>query len=192
MAVEAKYVRMYAPGGAALNFMGVTGNSHFAYPVSITMIKKALERGILVFEELAEPAEDGSLEVQLTLENYEANNGGKEVKDAVVVPDIEKQVMEAAAAVSEERLAAQGLEIKAKQEKIVEEYNKANGIQVIEGTGADPINPPGPNPDFPGSQISGGGDPMIDEGDVDDEGGTTGPTASGETMTEEEGDFNFE
>ena len=186
--IKAKYVRMYAPGGAVINFCGVTGNTHFAYPVEVTVIKKALDRGILVFEELAEPAEDGSLEVQLTLENYKASNGGKVVgNDVTVVPDIEQKIIDTHAAEAAAAAAAQGLEIKAKQEKIVEEYNKANGIQVIEGSGQDPIVGPGENPGFPG--ISGGGDPVIDGGDVDEEGGSSGPQASGETMTEEPGEF---
>lgn len=121
--IKAKVVRTLAPAGVSINFVGICGNSHHYYPTDITLIKLMLDRNILVYEKLAEPAEDGSTEVLLTLENYDQDNDGEEVaEDAVIIPNIEKQIQDAHAAEREDFLAEKGLEIKDKQEKTYKEY----------------------------------------------------------------------
>ena len=117
-----KYVRFVGPGGATLNFVGMTGNSHYAYPVAVTLVKKALERGILCFE-LLKPASDSDTEdkyKQLTLENYAADNGGKVVDETAVtvIPDIEDQRADMYATLKKEKEEAVGKEFKAYFDKV--------------------------------------------------------------------------
>lgn len=116
MAITAKMIRTLAPAGSSINFMSLCGNSIFDYPCSITMIKTMLERGVKVYEQLAEPAEDGSTEIELTLENYAEDNGGIEIEDnADIIPDIELEVATAHAEEYEENMKNKGLNIKEQQ-----------------------------------------------------------------------------
>lgn len=126
-----KYVRFVGPGGATLNFVGMTGNSHYAYPVAVTLVKKALERGILCFE-LLKPASDSDTEdkyKQLTLENYAADNGGKVVDETAVtvIPDIEDQRADMYATLKKEKEEAVGKEFKAYFDKDAAEIAAAAG-----------------------------------------------------------------
>lgn len=126
-----KYVRFVGPGGATLNFVGMTGNSHYAYPVAVTLVKKALERGILCFE-LLKPASDSDTEdkyKQLTLENYAADNGGKVVDETAVtvIPDIEDQRADMYATLKKEKEEAVGKEFKAYFDKVAAEIAAAAG-----------------------------------------------------------------
>ena len=123
--INAKFVRILAPGGVTLNFTGITGNSHKAVAMPVTLIKKALDRGAKVYELIEEKDEDenviGYSEVELTVENYATDNGGKEVTASNnVVPDIEKELAELHAAEFQERLEQKGLEIKERQEELAE------------------------------------------------------------------------
>lgn len=83
--VTAKIVDIIAPGGATLNYQGITGLiKKQAMPV--TLIKKALERGCVVYEH----KDDGST-VKLDLTNYKDDStGGTTVpEDTVMPPDLE-------------------------------------------------------------------------------------------------------
>lgn len=87
---DAKYVNIIAPGGVTLNYMGITGIIRNT-PMELSLIKKAIERGCIV----EEVKEDGTT-VELTLENYEGDNGGKEVtEDVIYVKDEEADDQEA-------------------------------------------------------------------------------------------------
>lgn len=121
--ITAKFVRTLAPGGATLNFTGITGNSHKAVAMPLTLIKKALDRGVKVYELIENKDDDGNVtgydEVELTAENYDADNGGKAVTASNnIVPDVEKEREDIHAAEKAERLAEKGLEIKARQEEL--------------------------------------------------------------------------
>lgn len=121
--ITAKFVRTLAPGGATLNFTGITGNSHKAVAMPLTLIKKALDRGVKVYELIEVKDEDenviGYEDLELTAENYASDNGGKKVTASNnVVPDVEKEREDTHAAEFAERLAEKGLEIKAKQEAL--------------------------------------------------------------------------
>lgn len=87
---DAKYVNIIAPGGVTLNYMGITGIIRNT-PMELSLIKKSIERGCIV----EEVKEDGTT-VELTLENYEGDNGGKEVtEDVIYVKDEEADDQEA-------------------------------------------------------------------------------------------------
>ena len=136
-----KYVRFVGPGGATLNFVGMTGNSHYAYPVAVTLIKKALERGILCFE-LLKPASDADAEEkykELTLENYATDNGGKVVdKTAVtVIPDIEDQRADMYATLKKEKEEAVGKEFKEYFDKVAAEIAASAGSSTSSSSTGD-------------------------------------------------------
>ncbi len=142
--INAKFVRILAPGGVTLNFTGITGNSHKAVAMPVTLIKKALDRGAKVYELIEEKDEDenvtGYSEVELTLENYTADNGGKEVTASNnVVPDIEKELAELHAAEFQERLEQKGLEIKERQEELAEYTLFSIGSESSVSIGGDPV-----------------------------------------------------
>ena len=162
--INAKFVRILAPGGVTLNFTGITGNSHKAAAMPVTLIKKALDRGAKVYELIEEKDKEGNVigysEVELTEENYTANNGGKEVTATNnVVPDIEKERIETHAAEFQERLEQKGLEIKERQEALA-----AAVLGTAEAT------------------IEAGGEPMQEGEDNDSD----GPTGTIEPVAEEE------
>ena len=83
---EAKYIRTVGKGGAAFNFTCMTGDSHKYLPFTIRSIHQLLERGIQCFELL-----DDGTELELTLTNYAADNGGKAVAETEVVIDNDEQ-----------------------------------------------------------------------------------------------------
>lgn len=121
--IKAKFVRTVAPAGVSINFTGICGNSHHYYAVDISLIKLMLERGVLVYEKLEEPAEDGSTEVLLTLDNYNTDLDGQEISSSeVIVPNIEKQIQDTHTAERTEFLREKGLEIKDKQTQSYKEY----------------------------------------------------------------------
>ena len=121
--IESKIVRTVAPAGVSVNFTGITGNSHHYYPCAVSLIKLMLERKVLVYEKLAEPAEDGSTEVQLTLENFDQDNSGEEVaEDANIIPNLEEEIADKHAEEREAFLEEKGLEIKDKQQIIYNQF----------------------------------------------------------------------
>ena len=121
--IESKIVRTVAPAGVAVNFAGITGNSHHYYPCAVSLIKLMLERKVLVYEKLAEPAEDGSTEVQLTLDNFDQDNSGEEVaEDAHVIPNLEEEIATQHAEEREAFLEEKGQEIKDKQQIIYNQF----------------------------------------------------------------------
>lgn len=172
MSVNAKMIRTLAPAGTSINFMSICGNSIFDYPCPVSMIKTMIERGIRVYEQLDTPAEDGSTEVLLTLENYDKDNGGVEVpEDAIIIPDIELEVANTHAEEYAELLVQKGKAIKEKQ---TYESNVFLGL-------VNPLNP----------------DIIIESGSASSitiESGSassiiTGPIISGGEMMEEEGEL---
>lgn len=85
MATTNKYVKLYVPAGVSLNYYVPQGTT-LETVLPTTLIKKALVRGCTV-EEL----KDDGTTVVLTEENFESDNGGKEVpENATVVTDIEE------------------------------------------------------------------------------------------------------
>ena len=115
--IQSKIVRTVAPAGVTVNFTGITGNNHQYYPCAVSLIKLMLERNVLVYEKLAEPAEDGSTEVQLTLENFNQDNSGEAVEEgAHVIPNLEEQIANQHAKEREAFLEEKGQEIKEKQQ----------------------------------------------------------------------------
>ena len=127
--ITAKFVRTLAPGGATLNFTGITGNSHKAVAMPLTLIKKALDRGVKVYELIEIKDEDNEVigyeDLELTEENYASDNGGKEVTASNnIVPDVEKEREDIHAAEMAERLAEKGLEIKERQEALAAQNNQ--------------------------------------------------------------------
>ena len=154
MAITAKYVRTLAPGGAALNFVGITGNSHRYFPVSTTLIEKALRRGVKVYELVetldAENNVTATSEIELTLENFESDNGGKAVAEGVnIVPDIEKETADKHAEEFAAILTEKGLAIQQRQTTLSQEYlstidtitgGSTGADSVPSGTGADSIS----------------------------------------------------
>lgn len=138
MAVNAKYVRVVADAGMTANFMSIAGNSHRYHWLSSELIKAMLDKGINVYEKLAEPAEDGSIEVELTEENYTSDNSGivfNEASGAVVVQDLEKERADYLQEVHEEFMEKLGLEIKDQLEEKVEKYNKQHPVSGPTGSG---------------------------------------------------------
>jgi len=178
----AKFVRTLAPGGATLNYTGITGNSHKAVAMPLTLIKKALDRGVKVYELIEEKDDDGNVtgysEVELTTENYAADNGGKAVTaENNLVPDVEQERADTHAAEFAERLAEKGLEIKQRQDALIAELvteastdtiSGGGSNESIAGGGADSLSGGGSNESLPGSGedtiVSGGGDGSVEGG----------------------------
>lgn len=169
--VKAKFVRTLAPGGATLNYTGITGNSHKAVAMPLTLIKKALDRGVKVYELIEEKDEGGNVtgysEVELTVENYEADNGGKAVTaENNLVPDVEKEREDTHTAEFAERLAEKGLEIKQRQDALIaaatgtESSEDVSSTDTVDGGGSIEIPDPGSN-----DTISGGGED-VSEGET--------------------------
>lgn len=168
----AKFVRTLAPGGATLNFTGITGNSHKAVAMPLTLIKKALDRGVKVYELIEEKDDDGNVtgysEVELTTENYAADNGGKAVTaENNLVPDVEQERADAHAAEFAERLAEKGLEIKQRQDALIAELVVDSSTDTLNVEGSDTI-------------VSGDGDSSIAGGGSDSlSGGGSNESTSG-------------
>ena len=124
--VVAKYVRTLAFARSSnANFRGMTGNSHWYYLVSVELIKTMLERNFLVYERLETPLEDGTTEVQLTLDNYNKPTGGIIITEDMaaqldIIPDIELEVSRVHDSEMEEYLRLKGLEIKRQQDDMSE------------------------------------------------------------------------
>lgn len=189
--IKAKMIRTVCPAGVSINYVGMCGDSHFAFPVSITLIKTMIERGMSVYEQIPPDEEKGTegTELLLTLENYDQDNGGEVVaEDANIVPDIELEVNTQHAKEREEFLANKGLEIKEKQTQISNEFfgidpeaeeevtettpEPSPTTPTTEPTPSSPTNPTTTD-DSSSSSLSGGGS-------------TSSIQGSGEDMTEEE------
>lgn len=112
---KSKWVRIYSKGGVVVNYQGQTGTSR-PVVVSTDLLKKFIERGAVV-EEIKE---DEST-VLLTLDNVDADNGGKPVTEeyksaANIEEEHEKQIEDAKKARTEEQTKIIADEIKAKSE----------------------------------------------------------------------------
>lgn len=121
--IKAKMVRTLSPAGVSINYTSLCGDSHFPYAVTVTSIKKMIERGVLVYEQIAAAEGEEPTELLLTMENYDKENGGEVVpENANIIPDIELEIEERHAAEREEWLEEKGQLIKAKQESISKEF----------------------------------------------------------------------
>lgn len=162
--IAAKFVRTLAPGGATLNYTGITGNSHKAVAMPLSLIKKGLERGVKFYELIEEKDDDGNVtgysEVELTLENYDSDNGGKAVEATNnVVPDVEEERKTIHDQEYADRLAEKGLEIKKRQEALAASVlgeDSEDSDQIIDGGDED------------STTTGGSGTQTIDGGDEDD------------------------
>lgn len=183
--IKAKMIRTVCPAGVSINYVGMCGDSHFAFPVSITLIKTMIERGMSVYEQIP-PEEEGEdpTELLLTLENYDQDNGGEVVaEDANIVPDIELEVNTQHAKEREEFLTNKGLEIKEKQTQISNEFfgidpeaeeevtettpQPSPTTPTTEPTPSSPTNPTTTD-DSSSSSLSGGGSTSSIQGSGED------------------------
>lgn len=109
-----KYVKMVAPGGAVLNFIGIAGTTPEVV-LSTDLIKKCIKLGVAVFEiketeeeilgakqikkefiplTLKKEAELSETEKKIGFKEFDGENGGKAVDEAKVkpIPDLEEQI----------------------------------------------------------------------------------------------------
>lgn len=109
-----KYVKMVAPGGAVLNFIGIAGTTPEVV-LSTDLIKKCIKLGVAVFEiketeeeiigtkqikkefiplTLKKAAELSETEKKIGFKEVDGENGGKAVDEAKVkpIPDLEEQI----------------------------------------------------------------------------------------------------
>lgn len=109
-----KYVKMVAPGGAVLNFIGIAGTTPEVV-LSTDLIKKCIKLGVAVFEiketeeeilgtkqikkefiplTLKKEAELSEAEKKIGFKEFDGENGGKTVDEAKVkpIPDLEEQI----------------------------------------------------------------------------------------------------
>lgn len=109
-----KYVKMVAPGGAVLNFIGIAGTTPEVV-LSTDLIKKCIKLGVAVFEiketeeeilgtkqikkefiplTLKKAAELSEAEKKIGFKEVDGENGGKAVDEAKVkpIPDLEEQI----------------------------------------------------------------------------------------------------
>ena len=158
---DAKMVRTDTPAGVVTNYIANTGNSYHAYPVSTSLIKKMIDRGVLVYEQLAEENEKGETEVLLDSDTYSSTTTGAVTvgSDTLIIPDIEQEIINRHAAEYEELLKEKGLAIKDKQTSI---SNKFLGIEEEVSGGGEPVTEdPKDNPSTP--TVEGGGEPVTED-----------------------------
>ena len=109
-----KYVKMVAPGGAVLNFIGIAGTTPEVV-LSTDLIKKCIKLGVAVFEiketeeeilgtkqikkefiplTLKKAAELSETEKKIGFKEVDGEDGGKTVDEAKVkpIPDLEEQI----------------------------------------------------------------------------------------------------
>lgn len=122
MATTNKCVKLYVPAGVSLNYYVPQGTT-LETVLPTTLIKKALVRGCTVEEIKA----DGTT-VPLTEENFESDNGGKEVpEDATVVTDLEEIDRLEAKEADDEYLAYIGELYKKYYEELASEGEEGGG-----------------------------------------------------------------
>lgn len=115
--VTAKVVDIIAPGGATLNYVGITGLTK-KQVMPVTLIKKALERGCVVYEH-----KDDGTTVKLDLTNYKDDStGGTAVPEGTIMPPDLEDLDEARKEAEEEaRLEAAGEYWKQYYEELAED-----------------------------------------------------------------------
>lgn len=121
--IQAKMVRTLSPAGVSIGYQAYCGDSHWPQACPITLIKKMIDRGVLVYEQIPATEDTDATELLLTLENYDQDNGGAEVpEDANIIPDLELEVETRHAAERQEWLTNKGLEIKERQDNLSKEF----------------------------------------------------------------------
>ena len=121
--IQAKMVRTLSPAGVSIGYQAYCGDSHWPQACPITLIKKMIDRGVLVYEQIPATKDTDATELLLTLENYDQDNGGEEVpEDANIIPDLELEVETRHAAERQEWLTNKGLEIKDRQDTLSKEF----------------------------------------------------------------------
>lgn len=153
-----KYVKMVAPGGAVLNFIGITGTTPEVV-LSTDLIKKCIKLGVAVFEiketeeeilgtkqikkefiplTLKKEAELSEAEKKIGFKEVDGENGGKTVDEAKVkpIPDLEEQITKKMKDANDEFvrqcIAKFEKEIKAKNEAELNQDKDLTEAEIVE------------------------------------------------------------
>lgn len=153
-----KYVKMVAPGGAVLNFIGIAGTTPEVV-LSTDLIKKCIKLGVAVFEiketeeeilgtkqikkefiplTLKKEAELSEAEKKIGFKEFDGENGGKAVDEAKVkpIPDLEEQIAKKMKDANDEFvrqcIAKFEKEIKAKNEAELDQDKDLTEAEIVE------------------------------------------------------------
>lgn len=153
-----KYVKMVAPGGAVLNFIGIAGTTPEVV-LSTDLIKKCIKLGVAVFEiketeeeilgtkqikkefiplTLKKEAELSETEKKIGFKEFDGENGGKAVDEAKVkpIPDLEEQIAKKMKDANDEFvrqcIAKFEKEIKAKNEAELNQDKDLTEAEIVE------------------------------------------------------------
>lgn len=153
-----KYVKMVAPGGAVLNFIGIAGTTPEVV-LSTDLIKKCIKLGVAVFEiketeeeilgtkqikkefiplTLKKEAELSEAEKKIGFKEVDDENGGKAVNEAKVkpIPDLEEQIAKKMKDANDEFvrqcIAKFEKEIKAKNEAELNQDKDLTEAEIVE------------------------------------------------------------
>lgn len=153
-----KYVKMVAPGGAVLNFIGIAGTTPEVV-LSTDLIKKCIKLGVAVFEiketeeeilgtkqikkefiplTLKKAAELSETEKKIGFKEVDGENGGKAVDEAKVkpIPDLEEQIAKKMKDANDEFvrqcIAKFEKEIKAKNEAELNQDKDLTEAEIVE------------------------------------------------------------
>lgn len=153
-----KYVKMVAPGGAVLNFIGIAGTTPEVV-LSTDLIKKCIKLGVAVFEiketeeeilgtkqikkefiplTLKKEAELSETEKKIGFKEVDGENGGKTVDEAKVkpIPDLEEQIAKKMKDANDEFvrqcIAKFEKEIKAKNEAELNQDKDLTEAEIVE------------------------------------------------------------
>ncbi len=153
-----KYVKMVAPGGAVLNFIGIAGTTPEVV-LSTDLIKKCIKLGVAVFEiketeeeilgtkqikkefiplTLKKEAELSEAEKKIGFKEVDGENGGKAVDEAKVkpIPDLEEQIAKKMKDANDEFvrqcIAKFEKEIKAKNEAELNQDKDLTEAEIVE------------------------------------------------------------
>lgn len=153
-----KYVKMVAPGGAVLNFIGIAGTTPEVV-LSTDLIKKCIKLGVAVFEiketeeeilgtkqikkefiplTLKKAAELSEAEKKIGFKEFDGENGGKAVDEAKVkpIPDLEEQIAKKMKDANDEFvrqcIAKFEKEIKAKNEAELDQDKDLTEAEIVE------------------------------------------------------------
>lgn len=153
-----KYVKMVAPGGAVLNFIGIAGTTPEVV-LSTDLIKKCIKLGVAVFEiketeeeilgtkqikkefiplTLRKEAELSEAEKKIGFKEFDGENDGKAVDEAKVkpIPDLEEQIAKKMKDANDEFvrqcIAKFEKEIKAKNEAELNQDKDLTEAEIVE------------------------------------------------------------
>lgn len=153
-----KYVKMVAPGGAVLNFIGIAGTTPEVV-LSTDLIKKCLKLGVAAFEiketeeeilgtkqikkefiplTLKKEADLSEAEKKIGFKAFDGENGGKTVDETKVnpIPDLEEQIAKKMKDANDEFvrqcIAKFEKEIKAKNEAELDQDKDLTEAEIVE------------------------------------------------------------